>query len=314
MDALRKNSLITVVGFGVVALVSTLVARAQPLFSDWSAPVNLGPVVNSAFNDSGPTLSKNQLSLYFASDRTGTRGGNDIWVSQRNSVTEPWGPPVSLGESVNSAADDTSPNLSRDGHWLFFMSRRPGSQLNAAGILAFDIWVSYRDHIHDDFDWQPPVNVVAVNSPSFEQNPFFFDNDDVGVPQLFFTRTTPTGNRIFVSDLLPSGTFSAPGLVAELNSTANERGVSVSFDGLEVFLMSTRPGGEGAQDLWTSTRETVFDPWSTPTNLGALVNSAAGDFDPHLASNREALYFMSTRTGGLGGQDLYVTTRAKQNR
>ena len=314
MDTLRRSSLVPFVGFSVVALVSTLVVRAQPRFSDWSAPTNLGPVVNSAFNDSGPTLSKNELSLYFASDRTGTLGATDIWVSQRSSITEPWGPPVSLGASVNSPADDTSPNLSRDGHWLFFMSRRPGSQLNAAGLLAFDIWVSYRDHVHDDFDWQPPVNVAAVNSPSFEQNPFFFENEDAGVPQLFFTRTTPTGNRIFVSDLLPDGTFSAPGLVAELNSTTNDRGVSVRFDGLEVFLMSTRSGGEGAQDLWTATRETVFDPWSAPTNLGAVVNSVGGDFDPHLSSDRQTLYFMSNRTGGFGGQDLYVTTRAIHNR
>jgi Tol biopolymer transport system component len=313
VDALRRSTLVTVVGFSVVALVSTLVVRAQPGFSDWSAPINLGSVVNSAFNDSGPTLSKSDLTLYFASDRTGTLGANDIWVSQRNSIAEPWGPPMNLGAAVNSPGDDNSPNLSRDGHWLFFMSRRPGSQLTAAGVVGFDIWASYRDHVHDDFDWQPPVNVAAVNSPSFDQSPFFFDNEDAGVPQLFFTRTTPTGNRIFVSDLL-DGTFSAPGLVAELNSTANDRGVSVRFDGREVFLMSTRPGGEGAQDLWTATRDTVFDPWSTPTNLGAVVNSVGGDFDPYLSSDRQTLYFMSNRTGGLGGQDLYVTTRVRHNR
>jgi hypothetical protein len=193
------------------------------------------------------------------------------------------------------------------------MSRRPGSLPNSLGVIGFDIWVSYREHVHDDFDWQPPMHIEPpVASPSFDQSPFFFDNDDVGVPQLFFTRTTPSGNDIFVSNLLPDGTFGPPTLVPELNSTAGDAGSSVRFDGLEVFLFSRRPGGLGASDLWTATRNTVFDPWSTPINLGALVNSVDLDFDPHIDSSREALYFASTRAGGFGGQDLYVTTRTKQ--
>ncbi len=43
----------------------------QPEFSDWSAPVNLGPVVNSAYNDQHPSISKDGLSLYFVSNRPG---------------------------------------------------------------------------------------------------------------------------------------------------------------------------------------------------------------------------------------------------
>jgi hypothetical protein len=153
----------------------------------------------------------------------------------------------------------------------------------------------------------------AVNSNSFDQNPVFFDNDDVGVPQLFFTRTTPiTGNDIFVSNQMLDGTFGPPTPIAELNSALSDAGASVRFDGLEVVFYSRRTGS-AASDLWTATRNTAVDPWSTPTNLGAVVNSADLDFDPHLDSSREALYFASTRPG-IGGQDLYLTTRKKQKR
>ena len=305
---------IALAGVVLLTLFASLPA-AEPNFSDWSAPVNLGAVINSAFNEQGPTLSRNRLSLYFASNRPDATaiGGGDIWVSQRNSVDQPWGAPVNLGAVVNSPGDEAGMNLSRDGHWLFFMSRRPGSLPNPMGVIGFDIWVSYREHVHDDFDWQAPVRLgPSINSPSFDQSPFFFDNDDLAAPQLFFTRTTPTGNDIFVSELQPDGTFGPEALVSELNSTAADAGATVRFDGLEVFFQSRRPGGSGASDLWTATRSTVFDLWSPPINLGSLVNSVDLDFDPHIASDRETLFFASTRGGGFGGQDLYVTTRAKR--
>jgi len=319
----RRNFWAATLGFSAVAIVWVLISTpslmtAQPAYSDWSTPVNLGPVVNSTGNDSGPALSKDGLRLYFGSNRNGTQGGSDLWVSKRNSVEEAWGQPTNLGAIVNSTADETAPNLSRDGHWLYFMSRRPGSQPNPAGVISFDIWVSYRQHVHDDFDWQPPVNVGPnVNGPSFDQSPFFLDNEDFGVPQLFFTRTTPiTGNDIFVSNLQPDGTFGPAALVSELNSALADAGSSVRFDGLEVFFFSRRvvPGALGASDLFTATRESVFDPWSTPIPLGPVVNSVDLDFDPHIAADRETLYFASTRAtaGAIGGQDLWVTTRTKE--
>ena len=319
MKGSGTNFLAAAAGLAVIATMCVLISTpssltAEPLYSDWSAPVNLGAAINTTFNEQSPALSKDGLRLYFSSNRPGTIGLADIFVSERNSVEEPWGPPINLGLVVNSTAEDVAPNLSRDGHWLFFMSRRLGSQRNPAGIESFDIWASYREHVHDDFDWQLPVNLGSnINSPSFDQSPFFFDNEDAGVPQLFFTRTTPTGNDIFVSDLLPDGTFGPAAPVAELNSTLADAGASIRFDGLEAFFFSRRPGGLGASDLWTATRDTVFEPWSTPINLGAAVNSVDLDFDPHIASDRETLYFASTRAGGIGGQDLYMTTRTKDN-
>ena len=250
-------------------------------------------------------------SLYFASNRPGQLGGNDLYVSQWDDATGWWGPGVNLGPIVNTAATEFSPNLSRDGHWLFFHSNRPGSF-----TPGLDIWASYREHTHDDFGWQTPVNLGSgVNAPGLDTSPSFFANDDIGIPQLFFgsDRGIPGAHDIYVSDLLPDGTFGPPVLVPQLNSPQPEPGVSVRFDGLEAFLFSARPGGQGAGfDIWTSRRGTVFHPWSEPTNLGPAVNTPFNENDPHIASDRQTLYFTSNRTGGMGGADLYVTTRARR--
>jgi hypothetical protein len=271
--------------------------------------VNIGPLVNSSALDAGPAVSKNGTSLYFNSNRPGGVGGNDIWVSQWDSVTQAWGIPANLGAVVNSTGIDAGAALSRDEHWLFFQSDRPG------GSGALDIWVSYRQHIHDDFGWQPAVNLgPGVNSAFEDTGAGYFENDDSGARQLFFASNRPGGLGqfdIYVSELLPDDTFGPASLVPELSSPLTEVDPSITFDGLEVFFFSGRPVSFGGIDLWTATRDTVFDPWSTPTNLGPLVNTAATDTQPSIASDRETLYFVSNRAGGFGDLDLYVTTRTK---
>jgi hypothetical protein len=67
--------------------------------------------------------------------------------------------------------------------------------------------------------------------------------------------------------------------------------------------------GFGGIDLWTSTRASTSDPWSAPTNLGGGVNSGANDLRASLSWDGTTLYFGSSRSGGEGNQDLYVTMR-----
>jgi hypothetical protein len=49
--------------------------------------------------------------------------------------------------------------------------------------------------------------------------------------------------------------------------------------------------------------------WSTPVNLGAAINSAANDLNASLTNDGLSLYFTSTRPGGVGGEDIYVSGR-----
>jgi hypothetical protein len=293
----------------IVLLVVASFPTAAPDFPDWSAPVNLGPTINSASTDAAAAISKNGLTLYFHSDRSGGYGSTDLWVSRRARASDPWGAPVNLGATINTASVEAAPALSRDEHWLFFGGDRSG------GFGGNDIWVSYREHVHDPFDWEPAVNVGAgVNSPGADAGPGYFENDGAGLPQLFYQSTRPTGvglADIYVSELLPGGGFGLASLVLELSSSGFDNHPSVRFDGLEIFFFSTRPGGQGATDLWSATRATVFDRWSAPTNLGAIVNSASGEAQPYLASDRQTLFFTSDRPGGYGGQDVWMTTRTK---
>jgi Tol biopolymer transport system component len=295
----------------VVGLSGSLLLAA-PRFSEWSPPVHLDAPINSEFNDFGPALSKDGLSLYFTSDRPGGMGGNDIWVTQRASREDPWGEPVNLGSTINTAFNEGVPSFSRDGHFMYFNSVRPG------GFGGNDIWIAWRAHTGDDFGWEEPVNAGSgVNSAFDDAGAGYLENEETGSPLLYFGSTRPGGpglSDIYVSTQAADGSWEPAVLVPELSSPLNDQRPSVRFDGLELFLFSNRPGSAGPNDIWVSTRRTTLDAWSVPVNLGATVNSSAVDQQAFMSSDRETLFFASNRPGGLGNLDLYMTTREKNPR
>ncbi len=123
---------------------------------------------------------------------------------------------------------------------------------------------------------------------------------------------------VFVAAIVFSGgsayadfTFGTPtNMGPTVNSSFSEWPPSISADGLSLFFCSNRSGGYGDRDIWVSTRPTVSDPWVTPVNLGPTVNSSAKEAFPFISADGLSLFFESTRTGGYGGHDLWVTTRA----
>jgi len=305
--------------------VRTSVASRTSNFSAWSEPVSLGfPIDATGFNDQQPALSKDGLSLYFASTRPEPSGLSltNIWVSQRACDDDscPWGTPVSLGPTVNTSVSDFAPVLSRDGHYLFLASGRSGGGSQGSS----DIWVSRRTNVHDDFGWGTPVNVgPGINTAGFEGGPAYFENDDLGVPQLYFNHNdapSNAGGDIYVSEQAADGSWSRASPVVELNSAASDQRPSVAHSGLDIYFFSNREGsvrdGSGAlsTDIWVSTRESVRDPWSTPTNLGLPINTSAPEVHPFIFSNgrTEELYFV--RTVSTGDNDIFVSRRTRGGR
>jgi hypothetical protein len=94
--------------------------------------------LNSAGNDIQPNVRKDGLEVVFSSNRTGSLDNTqDIWVSTRASVGDPWSEPVNLGNTVNTGAAETRPSLSWDARTLLF-GRSPGPEGSG------DIYVSSR--------------------------------------------------------------------------------------------------------------------------------------------------------------------------
>lgn len=307
-----------IVVLAAAALSSVAVAMPDD-FGPWSQAIRVEsiPGTPSTFNGPGldgcPFVSRDGKTFYMASVRDGGLGGIDIWVSTRASAEDPWGEPVNAGEPVNSSANDFCPTISRDGHLFYFVSNRGG------GCGGDDIYVT---RLRPD-GWDPVENLGCdVNNAANEASPMPLPESGSG-PVLYFSSNRAggfsaesPGTIVGDSDLYVSeshgGTFGAPTLVPGANSAAEDGQPNIRRDGLELFFFSTRHGGP--PDIYSATRVSTSDSWSTPFNLGPGVNSAAGaETRPSLSWDGTTLYFGSTRPGGDGMADHYVTTRTRSN-
>lgn len=282
--------------------------------SGWSTPVNLGPSINTSAGEQNATLSPDELSLYFTSNRAGGLGGSDIWVSQRACGDCVWGTPVNLGTAINSTSAEAGPRLSNDGHLLFFQSDRSGGQgLN-------DIYVSRRNNPKDDFGWGDPINLgFDVNTPLSEAGADYLQNAEDGAANLYFVRNPTIGSNLgdlYYAPITRDGETRGPAvLVSELSEEGGGPGhPSVRSDGKEIFFQSGRTGGLGALDIWTSTRDNAHEAWSHPVNPGASLNTAFADGQPTISHDGRTLLFFSNRPGGFGGNDLWISTRTPSGR
>jgi WD40-like Beta Propeller Repeat len=301
---------------GVAAALSLVVVAAAMPFAAWTSAQKLDTIsgnsteLNTPALDGCPIQSPDGLSLYMASNRPGGKGGLDIWIATRTSTSAPWGTPQNLGEPVNSAADDFCPTpVSKAG--LFFVSREalPG----ACG--QGDIYFTRRTGAAG---WAEPERLLCApagpNSALDEQGPSWVDVTGKlrGQKQLYFSRSSAApavAGEIFMSTRQGGARFGPASAVTQLNdATANDIQPNVRADGLEVVLSSNRAGTLGGQDVWLSSRAGTGDPWSAPSNVGAAVNTAAGETRPSLSRDGTQLLF-GRAPGPEGSSDIYLSTR-----
>lgn len=282
-------------------------SHAAAVYSDWSEPIAFPEGINSSVDEQNAVMSNDGLALYFSSARPGGMGGLDIYIAKRASLNSPWGAPVNAGFPINTASNDFAPNFSIDQHLLFFSSARPG------GFGGPDVYFMSRSDPKDDFAWTDLTHLGPdVNTAAFENAPFFLQSAEDGRINLHFNRTVPErGADLFRAAMKRNGEVLGPAEpVSEVNSVAGDAAVTIRRDGREMFFWSPRTGGEGSNDLWTSTRQTVHHAWAPPSNVGSL-NTANSDVTPWLSGDGLMLIFGSSRAGGLGGQDIYYATRTR---
>jgi len=141
----------------------------------WSPIVQLNKNINTKYFESHAAISYDGRKLFFTSNREGTLGGLDIWVSERSAGGD-WGPAVNLGATINTvyneetafiSADDKVLTFSSEGHgsmggYDIFNSRNEGAGWGKPENLGYPACTT-----DDDLAYQPVLNGTAAYYPIY---------------------------------------------------------------------------------------------------------------------------------------------------
>ncbi|MDA3781492.1 MAG: OmpA family protein, partial [Bacteroidales bacterium] len=125
----------------------------------WLNPVNISSPVNSEKWEAQPSISSDGKTLYFVSNRSGGKGGKDIWMSEKLPNGN-WSKPSNLGDSINTKGNEISPFIHADNKTLYFTSD------GLLGMGGYDIYKTVRKN---DASWATPVNIGYPINTQFDE-------------------------------------------------------------------------------------------------------------------------------------------------
>lgn len=204
-----------------------------------------------------------------------------------------------LAEGVISTGEDYGPAFTVDGNTLYFTRRTEGRK--SAAILVSQL---------EGATWSAP-QVAPFSGKYYDVEPFISPDGS----RFFFASKRPiegdTPNKDFdlwVMEKTSNG-WGSPKPLTTVNAPGYDNYPSVATNGT-LYFGSSRDGSRGI-DLYRA--RLVNGQYETPQNLGDVINSEKSDADPYIAPDESYLIFASSRPGGLGEGDLYISFNRNGN-
>jgi len=263
-------------------------APAAPAeLSAFSPPQIVSELSDPNADESEPTLTTDELEIYFRSDRLGRP---QIFAASRQSSSDRWSIPSLVDELVSETGATYSPEISPDGGTLFFVSDRPG------GLGSQDIYVTTRQKRGEP--WSAPKNVTELNTGACEIDPGpLLDHD-----QMIVTRCNDIGhNHLWLTQRAgPGASWDPPesGPIDQLNTDEKEGDPVFAQDGLALYFATTRdtsPSGDNRADIWRAARASLKEGFGPPEPVVELNILAVDDQDPWVSNDEQHIVFTSAR-------------------
>ena len=207
----------------------------------WTQPEVL-PLAPDSFTVGHPAISKDEKTLYFASDIPGGYGGKDIWIAKRTKKTKPFGKPKNLGTAINTSAEEMFPYLRAD-DFLYFASN------GHIGMGGLDIFFSRKE----GGKWTKPVNMQFPMNSAADDFGICFNLDKSQLQKKhvdemgFFTtnRKGGKGGDDIWEFTLPEIVYTLQGIVKDENTLQLIKNAKVHLAGSDGTSIETRTDAVG---------------------------------------------------------------------
>ncbi len=103
------------------------VARRLPN-NEWTEPMNLGPTINTQYDEEFPRISADEKTLYFASKGHNSMGGYDVFKSEWDEKLKRWSRPKNLGYPLNTTQDNFTFSMDETGRNGYLSRYLPGGE------------------------------------------------------------------------------------------------------------------------------------------------------------------------------------------
>jgi outer membrane protein OmpA-like peptidoglycan-associated protein len=225
--------------------------------------------------------------------------GDTLKVSIRN-----------VGPEINSSAHDYSVNISADGKIMFYTSRRAVEKTKNKVKKGLDnIYFSSFDEKQKKWK-EATISPEPLNSEGNNNSNIALSNDASWMLLYRDDHDLQTGD-IYESFQKGMSWTDPVKLPEPINTKHHESSASISPDGRTIYFVSDRPdGSKGGRDIWYCTKD-ENGKWGKAMNIGAPINTKDDEDCVFIHPDGKTLYFSSTRKGGSGGYDIYMTKNEK---
>ena len=273
--------------------------------------------INSKDDEISPIILKDGLTLYFASNRSGSISNYDgftydFWnCSKSNNYDTIFTLPFNIDSTnkyndlgLNSTKNEGAGAVTLNEKYFFFTSC---NRINGFGDC--DLYVS--ELINEE--WGKAKNLGRkINSPYWDSQPTITTDNS----RIYFVSNRPGPNGyanmdIWYSDFnFEKNEWLPAKNLEEINSPGKEYSPFIFYDNKTLFFATNgwKPNF-GGLDIWYSKLDLESGTWSIPINLGKSINSKEDDCFPFISQNAKLMYFSSKRkdiSGYKGGYDIFM--------
>ncbi|MFM9840469.1 MAG: OmpA family protein [Cyclobacteriaceae bacterium] len=261
--------------------------------------VNLGPHVNTIYEELAPIISSNGSTLFFAralsiENTGGARDKQDSWFSTfQNNL---WTPSRNMGSPINSSMSDNLVSVSADENTMIFVTK------NGFG---------FREKTKSGWSNINDLGINYLNEDKYLEGNFSAN----GKAMLFtimtsdnvYYRKDKAERDVYVSLKDKKGKWSPPiNLGKSVNTDEDEYSPFLAADGKTLYFASKGWPGYGNADIFMTKRlDDSWKKWSEPVNLGPSINTQRFDAYYSVPASGEFAYLCSSFRS-LGKSDIVL--------